>query len=362
MFLLVLRQSFQWLRVFFSTMFFAGLTVTSNAAPLLYANVAGNFVAFRADSPGTIIRTFSVAGIAAELRAMDFRLTTGQLYALYSDGSSASGDFYVIRRINLSTGYAEQLGVVAPPAVPTGSRFGVAFDPFLDHMRVVTSTGEHFPLNVNTGGSAGFYSDLAYVAGDSGVGIAPVVEHLAFTNSVSNPSTTTLYGIDTSRNVLVRIGAANVPGSSSSSNLTTISTTSLGFNPDSAGGLVIDPGSDVGYFATNAIVSSVFVPKLYSINLVTGIATLIGDIGTGSGSRVVRGLALAPEVNHCLDIDGDGQVVATKDGLMYARILLGLTGAAVTANAISTINPPPRNTWSAIRLHLINDCGMTLAP
>jgi hypothetical protein len=39
--------------------------------------------------------------------------------------------------------------------------------------------------------------------------------------------------------------------------------------------------------------------------------------------------------------------------------LLGLTGTSVTANAIPTINPPPRRTWDAIRLHLINDCGMS---
>jgi hypothetical protein len=69
--------------LFFCTFF----ATTGHAAPLLYANVNGQFVSFRADSPGTIIRTFSVSGLSGELRAMDFRLTTGRLYALYSDGS-----------------------------------------------------------------------------------------------------------------------------------------------------------------------------------------------------------------------------------------------------------------------------------
>ncbi len=330
-----------------------------HAAPLLYANVGGQFVAFRADAPGTYTRTFSAVGISAELRAMDFRLTTGELFALFSDGSSGGSDFYVMRRINPTTGYVSALGTTSPTGVPAGSRLGMAFDPYLNEIRIVTSAGGHFPLNPETGGSLGFNAALQYVAGDSGAAIAPVIEHIAFKNAVSNPTDSTLYGIDTSRNVLVRIGPADIGGSSTSSNLTTISSTSLGINPENAGGFVIDPGTDVGYFATNATVSSVFVPRLYSINLVTGTATFIGEIGSGSGSRLVRGLALAPEVNPCLDIDGDGVLNANRDGLMYTRILLGLTGTAVTANAVSNLNPPPRRTWDAIRLHLINSCGMS---
>jgi uncharacterized protein (UPF0303 family) len=348
------------------SLFLVGLLATgvafvfsSHAAPLLYANVNGQFVAFRADSPGTYTRTFSVVGIAAELRAMDFRLTNGELFALYSDGTSAGSDFYVVRRINLATGYAEQLGTVAPAAVPSGSRFGMAFDPYLNEIRVVTSAGGHFPLNPETGGSLGFYSNLAYVAGDTGVGIAPVVEQIAFANAVSNPTNTTLYGIDTGRNVLVRIGGANVSGSSSSSNLTTVSSVSLGFDAANGGGFVIDPANNVGYYAANLVISGVTRPFLHSVNLTTGFGSMIGEIGSGSGSRFARGLALAPEINHCLDIDGDGVLNANRDGLMYTRILLGLTGTAVTTNAVSTINPPPRRTWDAIRLHLINDCGMS---
>lgn len=341
------------------TVFGTWMATAAHAAPLLYANVNGQFVAFRADSPGTYTRTFSVVGLSGELRAMDFRLTNGELFALYSDGTSAGSDFYVVRRINLATGYAEQLGTVSPAGVPAGSRFGMAFDPYLNEIRIVTTAGGHFPLNPETGGSLGFYSSLAYVAGDTGVGVSPVIEQIAFANGVSNPTDTTLYGIDTSRNVLVRIGNANVPGSSSSSNLTTISGISLGFNPSDGGGFVIDPGTNTGYYAANVLVSSTLVARLYSINLTTGTATLIGNIGTGSGAQFVRGLALAPEINHCLDIDGDGVLNANRDGLMYTRILLGLTGTAVTANAVSTLNPPPRRTWDAIRLHLINDCGMS---
>ncbi|MGL5004274.1 MAG: DUF4394 domain-containing protein [Casimicrobium sp.] len=328
----------------------------SNGAPILWTYQNSAYVSFRADAPGTILNTVNDVGSAYSPYSFDFRPTTGELYALYFTGPVAGGDAYAIQRINLTTGYIQQIGNLGPGAVPTGSRFGMAFDPYFNQIRVVTNGGRHFPLNPESGGSIGFFSDLGYVSGDSGAGIAPTVEHIAFDNAIPNPSFATLYGIDTGRNVLVRIGAADVPGSSGSSNLTTITPITLGFDPGNDGGFVIDPATRIGYLATNVSGSG----RLYSINLVSGTATSIGVIGAGSAN--IRGLALAPGVNHCLDIDGDGQVLAHRDGLMLARISLGMTGASVLANAIPSVNPPPRRTWDAIRVHLINNCGMTIAP
>jgi uncharacterized delta-60 repeat protein len=65
-----------------------------------------------------------------------------------------------------------------------------------------------------------------------------------------------------------------------------------------------------------------------------------------------------------LDIDGDGQVTATIDSLIHARIALGLTGSAV----IGGITFPPnakRNVWggngdNSIRKYLVSQCGMNL--
>jgi Domain of unknown function (DUF4394) len=338
------------------------LPMRLDAAPLLWASINGEFVSFRADAPGTIIRTVNDAGIASEVGGMDFRLTTGELYVLYRISSGTSGDSVELRKLNLVSGYAATLGTVGLPLLPQNSAVGMAFDPYSDRIRLITNKGNHIPVNPDTGASEGFYSALNYVAGDSGGTATPGVAHVAFSQAVVQPSTTTFYGIDSTRNVLVRIGPANTPTLSTSSNVTTISALSLGFNPDEFGGFVIDPETNIGYLAASLIESGVYVAKLYSVQLFSGTANFIGYIGPTGGTRVVRGLALAPEINRCLDIDGDGQVLANRDGLMYTRILLGLTGTAVTANAMSTLNPPPRNTWAAIRSHLVNHCGMTLAP
>ncbi len=59
-----------------------------------------------------------------------------------------------------------------------------------------------------------------------------------------------------------------------------------------------------------------------------------------------------------LDLDGDGQVLATTDGLMLLRIALGIRGDAVTANAI---NPQgQRANWIAVRDYLNGTCGLSL--
>jgi dienelactone hydrolase len=59
-----------------------------------------------------------------------------------------------------------------------------------------------------------------------------------------------------------------------------------------------------------------------------------------------------------LDLDGDGEVHATSDGLMLLRVALGLTGDPVTANAARA--SAPRNTWTAVRGHLVDKCKLTL--
>ncbi len=62
-----------------------------------------------------------------------------------------------------------------------------------------------------------------------------------------------------------------------------------------------------------------------------------------------------------LDIDGNGSVSATTDGVLLNRILLGFGGAAVTQNALSP--NAPRGDWTKIRAYLSTVCGMTgLAP
>lgn len=75
---------------------------------------------------------------------------------------------------------------------------------------------------------------------------------------------------------------------------------------------------------------------------------------------VVRYEGGPPTAQQCsLDIDGDGKVLATVDGLNSTRIGLGITGPAV----IGGVTFPPnaaRSTWPDIRNFLVVQCGLRL--
>jgi hypothetical protein len=61
-----------------------------------------------------------------------------------------------------------------------------------------------------------------------------------------------------------------------------------------------------------------------------------------------------------LDIDGDGEVRATTDGVMILRALLGLPAAAITNGAV---NPSGvRGMASAVAQHLTQQCGIAVTP
>lgn len=60
------------------------------------------------------------------------------------------------------------------------------------------------------------------------------------------------------------------------------------------------------------------------------------------------------------DIDGDG-VVTVNDSLLLARVSLGLTGNAVT-QGLAFKSHATRKSWVELRSHLVNHCGMSVAP
>ncbi|MEQ1597435.1 MAG: delta-60 repeat domain-containing protein [Casimicrobium sp.] len=65
--------------------------------------------------------------------------------------------------------------------------------------------------------------------------------------------------------------------------------------------------------------------------------------------------------NCSMDVDGDNQTFATTDGLIAARVMLGLTGNAVIGG-ITFASHATRTTWPAIRDYLVTQCGMSIVP
>jgi Domain of unknown function (DUF4394) len=121
--------------------------------------------------------------------------------------------------------------------------------------------------------------------------------------------------------------------------------------------------------------------RLRRINLFTGYASdlrLLDTFATAaSSSGIGFGMAYDPLQNalRVITAVGDNLLIGfstARPTISYSRPVyaVGDVGFGITpyiehiayTNTIPTINPPPRTTWAAIRTHLVNYCGMTIAP
>ena len=265
------------------------------AQPVVALTETNRLLSFDAAQPGTLTASVAITGIQAgeNMLGIDFRPATGQLYGLGS-----TGRLYVIHPV---TGVAAQVGTGTFAVALNGTAFGFDFNPVVDRIRVVSDADQNFRLNPNDGtavdgdpGTPGAQQDsnLIYTAGDVNAGDNPSVVGSAYTNDFAGATTTTLFGIDSVNDVLVRQGGVNVPPGSPSPNggaLFTIGA-GLGANTDANVGLDVAPLTGTAY----ASLTVGGISGLYTVNLATGGAVLIGTIGDGTVD--VRGLALPATV------------------------------------------------------------------
>lgn len=301
-----------------------------------------HWITFDSATPGTLTSDVAITGLGANeyIVGIDARPATGELFAIVTDAAQIR-----VVRVNAVTGALTAVGSPMPAPDTSAIYYGVSFDPLSDRIRLVSDRDTNQRLRPTDGGLAATDTALAYVAGDPNAAANPTVVHISYNNA----ATPTLYGIDAGIAVLVRIGGVAGSPSANTGQLTTIG--SLGVAALSGfGGLAVDPATGAAYAALRIGSTSV----LHSVNLSTGAATAIGPIGAGT---VVDGLAIGSTPNPCLDLDGDGAVSAYSDGLMLLRALLGMTGTAVTGNAVAP--GAPRNTWALIRTHMNSNCGVT---
>jgi hypothetical protein len=238
----------------------------------IYAvDASNNLVLFGSQSAGTPTRRTAITGLTAgeRIEGIDFRPADGKLYAV---GSSSR--VYVVDTL---TAAATAAGPAFAPAL-SGSAFGFDFNPVPDRIRTHGSTAQNLRLNPTNGAIGAVDGTLRYRAGDAGVGQAYAITGTAYTNSVAGATTTTLYAIDSARDVLVTLAAPN------DGLLTTVG--SLGVNTTEDVGFDIFPTTGVAY-ATLTTTSG--VSSLYTVNLATGAATLVGEL---RGVGPLRGIAV----------------------------------------------------------------------
>jgi hypothetical protein len=248
-----------------------GITASAGGPTTVYATTAGNDLV-RFDRDSLKIRSQrAITGIAAgeKVLGIDVRPANGQLYALGSTNQ--------IYTINPRTAVATAVGTPFSSDV-YGNAVGFDVNPVVDRLRVVTSSGQNLRLVPDTGAVAAVDKPLAYAADDRNAKAKPKVSLAAYTNGFAGASATTLFDIDTGVDVLTVQAPPNDGVLRTTGKLT--------LNVDSAGGFDIAADGEA-----IAALSRSGGSRIYSIDLQSGKARVIGKVGRGS---TLASLAVAP--------------------------------------------------------------------
>lgn len=229
--------------------------------------------AFDSAAPGAIT-ALPITGLIGNdrLLGIDFRPSTGQLWGL-----SFEGRLYTL---DAQSGAASFVRPLVGGGVGVVTNVGMDFSPVRDDLRVVASIGEGLPsnrrINVDTG-LITLEGAPRFAPGDPNFGGTPFVFGSAYTNSFAGATSTTLFGIDSSRRALVR------QGPESEGVLTTVGP--LGIDIEV---IRVFTGFDISGLSGTAY--AVLTPssvqpqpsRLYTVDLGTGAATLVGALGEGA--------------------------------------------------------------------------------
>jgi hypothetical protein len=218
-------------------------------------------VRFDTATPGNVTTVGAISGATRTLDGIDFRAADGGLYGY----SAASAGVY---RVDPATGNTTLVSTTAPAVGNTA--VGIDFNPAADRLRVVTAADNNLRINVATGATL-VDGALTYAAADAHAGTNPNITEAAYTNNDTLPATgTTLYYIDNLLDVLVTTSSPNA------GLLNTVG--ALGLDVDEFLGFdILTDGSGVNTAFASFRVGG--AQGLYSIDLGTGAATLIGAIG-----------------------------------------------------------------------------------
>ncbi len=258
---------------------------------------------------------------ASEFLASTSARRTGLLYGL--------GTTSRLYTIDTATGVATEVGAGPFSPALSGTDFGFDFNPVVDRIRVVSNTDQNFRLDPDTGAVVGPDTTLAYEGSDPNAAADPNVAGLAYTSNTAGASSTTLYGIDSNLDTLVRVGSpGGTPTSPNSGQLFTVGPLEPPiFNSGRVTGFDISPSGDTALAALTPQGNS-FFSVLNEINLTTGAATEIFSFNTGpfiggiTLQEAVRGIAIATNG----DIGFASATTSVSEGAGKVQITLTRTG------------------------------------
>ena len=222
---------------------------------------------FGTGSADMLERLVPISGLGAGHRivAIDFRGESGGLYGVGTDSR--------LYTIDTVSGAASPAGLPFHPEI-SGTHFGITIDGEANRVRVHgVESDQNLVLSASTGELISVDAPLAFSGLDQYAGQNPGVAGTAM-----RPSDGKLFGIEANKDVLVRMPEPALGTLSTVGPLGTGTTLCVGFD-------IAEDG------AAYAALTQPDGSKLYTIDLETGAATLLGTIGTDSP---VQGIAIVP--------------------------------------------------------------------
>ena len=259
---------------------------------LAYALAGASLITFDTALPGAIRTSTGITGVAAgqTLVGLDMRPATSALYALGYDAAAAPGVANAqLYTLNATTGAATAVGAAGRLELGTGN-VGFDFNPATDQIRVVATNQANYRLHPLNGAIIGLDGTLTYNPATS----LPTIGAVAYSNSFSGATSTTLYNYDLALNQLNTQATANPPADGL---LTSMGPSGIAVNPATPL-LDFDIYSSGAGVNTAYLVASTSAPastSLYTLNLTTGATTLVGLIGNGFAARNIA-VAVATNV------------------------------------------------------------------
>lgn len=267
---------------------------SGNRGQVFGVDALNNLVMFNIRQPGQLTRLVPITGTNGQkVVGIDFRPS-----AIAPATVAVIGKLYGITKtkiyeIDPMTGRASKGQRLTVPLV--GSFFGTGFNPTVDRLRSHSIGNQNVRLAVDNG-MATQDTNLAYAAGDPGFGQDPSIAGTAYTNSDNDPLTgTVLYAIDAKRDALVVLPAPNGGQLTTVGRLRARTSNFVGF--DIPGGVQRTFGyvslttPDRSFNKWNWGGPRRGGSTLYTVDLSTGAARLIGDIGN---QAPLVSIALAP--------------------------------------------------------------------
>ncbi|MGE0850827.1 MAG: DUF4394 domain-containing protein [Hyphomicrobiaceae bacterium] len=205
----------------------------------------------------------------ASLVGIDVRPVDGKLYGVTPDG--------MIVVVDHKTGKWEKKSQLSK-VLPKGATFTVDFNPVADRLRILSSTGMSYRINVDDGKTT-VDGSLKYAEADANKGKPPMVTAGAYSNSFAGTKETALYDIDAGHGTFVRQAPPN------DGILNTLGKLGTKVSGDVAFDILADgKGGNTGWLLMGG--------TLYTVDIASGATKSVGGIGGLTGK--VSDIAVLP--------------------------------------------------------------------